>query len=130
MSNPTIIIPEILLYTRDHEWVRRTGTEALVGITAFAARELGDIVYLDLPRPGTKFKAGEVFGTIEAVKTVSDLLMPVSGIVIEVNPLLLAAAELVNSAPYDEGWLIKIFPSDKSELEELLHALEYRELIG
>lgn len=126
----TIHLPKDLIYTLDHEWLRRTGTESLVGITAFAVRELGDIVFLDLPKPGTVFRQGQVFGSVEAVKTVSDLVMPVSGIVIEVNALVLKVPELVNSAPYDEGWLIRIFPSDKSELENLLNAAEYGEIIG
>ncbi|WP_448698176.1 glycine cleavage system protein GcvH [Mucilaginibacter sp. AW1-3] len=128
--NSTIHIPLDRNYTRDHEWLKREGEEYLTGITAFAARELGDIVFLDLPQPGTVYRQGEVFGTVEAVKTVSDLIMPVSGRITGINPLVLKTPELVNSAPYDEGWLVSITTFDSSGLDSLLSAIAYRDLIG
>jgi glycine cleavage system H protein len=121
-------IPEELHYTKDHEWVRIEGDEAYVGITDFAQGELGDIVYLEIETEGESFEAGEVFGTVEAVKTVSDLFMPVSGEVLEFNQELESSPELVNSDPYGDGWLIKVKVSDKGD--QLLSAAEYKELIG
>lgn len=121
-------IPEELHYTKDHEWVRIDGDEAYVGITDFAQGELGDIVYLEVETEGESFEAGEVFGTVEAVKTVSDLFMPVAGEVLEFNQELESSPELVNSDPYGEGWLIKVRISDKGD--DLLSAGEYKELIG
>jgi glycine cleavage system H protein len=121
-------IPESLKYTKDHEWIKLDGKTAVVGITDFAQGELGDIVYLDLNTPGEEIKEHDVFGTVEAVKTVSDLFMPVSGKVLEVNPLLESNPEKVNADPYGEGWLIKIELTGTAD--GLLSAAEYKELIG
>lgn len=123
-------IPSDLKYTKDHEWIRVEGDFAYVGITDFAQKELGDIVYLEIETVGETLAKEETFGTVEAVKTVSDLFMPVTGEVIEVNPELEDAAELVNKDPYGKGWMIKIKIKDKSELEELLSSDEYKTLIG
>ena len=123
-------IPSNLKYTKDHEWIRVEESFAVIGITDFAQGELGDIVYLEIETVGETLAKEEIFGTIEAVKTVSDLFMPVSGEVIEMNESLNDAAELVNKDPYGKGWLIKIKISDFAELDELLSAEEYNELIG
>lgn len=120
-------IPENLLYTEDHEWVRIEGEEAYVGITDFAQGELGDIVYVEVETEGEELEHGAVFGTVEAVKTVSDLFMPVAGEVLEFNSELEANPELVNSDPYGEGWMIKIKISDQGDL---LSPEAYKELIG
>lgn len=122
-------IPEELKYTKDHEWVKIDGDTATIGITDFAQGELGDIVYIDIDSEGETLDAGEVFGSIEAVKTVSDLFMPVSGEVTEVNSALEDAPETVNSDPYGDGWIIKVKVSDLAE-DELLDAAAYKELIG
>ena len=121
-------IPESLKYTKDHEWIKVEGKTALVGITDFAQGELGDIVYLDINTVGEEVKEHDVFGTVEAVKTVSDLFMPVTGKVLEVNPLLEGSPEKVNSDPYGEGWMIKIEVTGQPN--GLLSAAEYKELIG
>lgn len=123
-------IPDSLLFTKEHEWVKIDGEIATVGITDFAQGELGDIVYVEIERVGETVEVGEVFGTVEAVKTVSDLFMPISGEVSEVNPSLDSQPELVNSDPYGEGWMIKIKISDISQKSQLLDASGYRELIG
>lgn len=123
-------IPDDLLYTQEHEWVRVEDGEAVVGITDYAQSELGDVVYVELPEVGTKTKQMEPFGTIEAVKAVSDLYAPVSGRVIEVNEALADQPDLVNKDPYGEGWMIRIQMEDPSELDNLLDADAYRELIG
>lgn len=123
-------IPEDLLYTEDHEWVRIEGEEATVGITAFAQGELGDIVYVEIETEGETIAKGELFGTIEAVKTVSDLFMPMSGEVKEFNEELESEPEIVNSDPYGDGWMIKISLSDLSEKDALIDAAAYKELIG
>ncbi|UXP33258.1 glycine cleavage system protein GcvH [Reichenbachiella agarivorans] len=123
-------IPDHLKYTADHEWVSIEGDVATVGITDFAQGELGDIVYVEIETEGETIAKGELFGTIEAVKTVSDLFMPVSGEVLEFNEELESEPELVNSAPYEDGWMIKIKASDLSEVDELLSAEAYKELIG
>jgi len=123
-------IPSNLKYTKDHEWIRVEGDFAIVGITDFAQGELGDIVYLEIETVGETLAKEEIFGTIEAVKTVSDLFMPVSGEIIEMNEALNDAAELVNSDPYEEGWLIKIKITDATELDELLSADQYKEMIA
>ncbi|CAD5292961.1 MULTISPECIES: glycine cleavage system protein GcvH [unclassified Imperialibacter] len=123
-------IPENLLYTKDHEWVKVDGDIATVGVTDFAQSELGDIVYVEIEKEGEEVAIAEVFGTVEAVKTVSDLFMPLSGEVTEVNAALEAQPELVNSDPYGEGWMIKVKVSNISEKEELLSAAAYKELIG
>jgi glycine cleavage system H protein len=121
-------IPAELKYTKDHEWVKIEGNTATVGITDFAQGELGDIVYVDISSVGQTVGEGDVFGTVEAVKTVSDLYMPVAGKVLEVNPSLDASPEKVNEDPYGEGWMIKIEVSGSAN--GLLSADQYKELIG
>lgn len=123
-------IPENLLYTEDHEWVKIEGDVATVGITDFAQGELGDIVYVEIETEGDTIAKGELFGTIEAVKTVSDLFMPLSGEVAEFNEELESEPEIVNSDAYGDGWMIKIKLSDMSEKESLLSADAYKALIG
>ena len=123
-------IPADLKYTKDHEWVKVEGNTATVGITHFAQSELGDIVYVDVDTLNDTIEKEEVFGSVEAVKTVSDLFMPISGEIIEFNEALGDEPEKVNKDPYGEGWMIKIAISDTAELEELLSATEYGELIG
>lgn len=122
--------PENLKYSSDHEWVRVEGNEAYVGITDFAQDELGEIVYVDINTEGEEVSQNEVFGSIEAVKTVSDLMMPLSGEVLEVNPKLDDEPDLVNSDPYGEGWIIRISVKDLPELDQLMTAAAYKELIG
>jgi glycine cleavage system H protein len=122
-------IPKDLKYTSEHEWIRVEGDVAFVGITAFAQGELGDIVFVEVETVGETLSKGDSFGTIEAVKTVSDLFIPVGGEVLEVNPALESSPELVNKDPYGEGWLIKISPSNLDELSELLTADQYKALI-
>ncbi|NOS92789.1 MAG: glycine cleavage system protein GcvH [Cyclobacteriaceae bacterium] len=123
-------IPANLKYTKDHEWIELNGNTATVGITDFAQGELGDIVYVDISSVGKSIAQHEVFGTVEAVKTVSDLFMPVSGKVLEFNSGLEAAPETVNSDPYGKGWMVKVELSNASEVEGLLSADQYKELIG
>ncbi|MGE5347811.1 MAG: glycine cleavage system protein GcvH [Actinomycetota bacterium] len=123
-------VPTNLKYTKDHEWVLIKGNEATVGITDFAQHELGDIVFIEIETVGEELGQGEVFGTVEAVKTVSDLFMPVSGTVKEKNEELDTNAELVNSDPYGKGWMIKLELSDPSEVNGLLDAEAYGKLIG
>ena len=123
-------IPQELKYTKDHEWVRIDGDVATVGITEFAQSELGDIVYVEIETEGETIKAEEVFGSIEAVKTVSDFFMPVSGEITEFNEALEAAPEVVNSDPYGDGWMIKIKITDPSELDALLDATDYSNVIA
>lgn len=123
-------VPANLKYTKDHEWVLVEGKEATVGITDFAQRELGDIVFIEIETTGEKLGHGEVFGTVEAVKTVSDLFMPLSGTVTMKNAELDDAAELVNSDPYGKGWMIKVAIDDASEVDALLDAGAYMKLIG
>ncbi len=123
-------IPAGLKYTKDHEWVKIEGNVATVGITDFAQGELGDIVYVDITSLGQQVGQHDVFGTVEAVKTVSDLFMPVSGKVTEVNPLLEKSPEKVNDDPYGEGWMVKVEISTPSEASDLLTAEQYKELIG
>ena len=122
--------PENLRYTKDHEWVKIDGDEATVGITDFAQRELGDIVYVEIESVGKELKAGEIFGTVEAVKTVSDLYLPLSGSVSEVNPNLNSNPEAVNSDPYGEGWMIKMKVSNPTELDGLLSSEAYQKLVA
>jgi len=122
--------PDNLKYSSDHEWVRVEGNEAFVGITDFAQDELGEIVYVDVPSEGENLSQGEVFGSIEAVKTVSDLMMPLSGEVLEVNAKLDNAPELVNSDPFGEGWIIRVAVKDAAELDQLMSAAAYKEFIG
>lgn len=123
-------IPANLKYTKDHEWVRVEGDTAVVGITDFAQGELGDIVYVEVETEGETLDQHEVFGTVVAVKTVSDLFLPVSGEIVEFNTNLEGNPELVNSDPYGEGWIIKIKFSDASELDGLLDADGYKAVIG
>ncbi len=123
-------IPEVLRYTEEHEYVRADNSaEIVIGITDYAQGELGDVVYVELPAAGDSFERMEVFGTIEAVKAVSDLYCPVSGEVVEVNEALDADPALVNSDPYGEGWMIRLKVRDESELDELLDADAYRALV-
>jgi len=123
-------IPADLKYTKDHEWVKIDGAIATIGITDFAQKELGDIVYVEIETEGEEIGHGDVFGSVEAVKTVSDLFMPISGTVSEVNPDLADNPEKVNNDPYNEGWMIKIHIADQNEVDNLLSADEYTELIG
>lgn len=123
-------LPENLMYTKDHEWVLINGDIITVGITDFAQGELGDIVFVEIETEDEDLDKEEVFGTIEAVKTVSDLYMPVSGKVIEVNPELEDKPELVNKEPYDGGWMIKIQVADTADLDDLITAEQYKEIIG
>lgn len=123
-------IPDDLKYTRDHEWVKVDGDEATVGITDFAQHELGDIVYIEVATLGETLDQEETFGTIEAVKTVSDLFMPVSGEVTAFNDDIESSPDIVNKDPYGQGWIIKVKMSDTSELDNLLTADQYKELTG
>ncbi len=122
--------PSNLKYSKDHEWVRVEGDIAVIGITDFAQSELGEIVFVEVETVGETMDAGEVFGSVEAVKTVSDLLLPVSGEIVEFNEQLEDAPELVNDDPYGEGWMIKVAMSDKAELDELLDAEGYQASVG
>lgn len=122
--------PNELKYTRDHEWARLEGDVVYVGITDYAQGELGEIVFVDVPTEGETLEAEAVFGSIEAVKTVSDLMLPISGEVLELNPELDEAPQLVNEDPYGKGWIIKLRPSDPAALEALLSAEEYNQHIG
>ena len=122
--------PKNLMYTSEHEWVKIENNIATVGITDFAQGELGDIIFLEFPEVDEEFNEGDVFGTIEAVKTVSDLFMPISGKVESLNEELEANPQLINQDPYEKGWIIKITDFDKSSLEELLSPEEYREQLG
>ncbi|MEJ7778239.1 MAG: glycine cleavage system protein GcvH [Daejeonella sp.] len=122
--------PEELKYTKDHEWIRIEGSLAYVGITEFAQHELGDIVYVDINTLGKDVAQEDVFGTVEAVKTVSDLFMPLSGKIAEINRKLDANPELVNSDPYGDGWMVKIELSDASQIEGLLSAADYKVQVG
>lgn len=123
-------IPENLKYTSEHEWIRVEGSEAYVGITDYAQGELGEIVFIDIQTEGEQLAAGDTFGSVEAVKTVSDLFMPVAGQVLEVNAALEAQPELVNSDPYGQGWMVKVTIDDPSELEALLDAKVYAALVN
>jgi glycine cleavage system H protein len=123
--------PQELKYTKDHEWIRFEGDDvAVIGITDHAQNELGDIVYVDVPTVGETLSQNDVFGSVEAVKIVSDLYLPVSGEILELNPALDSAPELVNSDAYGEGWMIRIKVGDPGEKDQLLSADEYKQLIG
>lgn len=126
--------PENLKYTKDHEWVRVEGNVGFVGITDFAQGELGDIVYVEVETIGETVAAGDVFGTVEAVKTTSDLYSPIAGTILEVNPKITSDGddqpELVNSDPYGDGWIVKIEIADTAELDSLLSAADYKALVG
>ena len=123
-------IPGNLKYTKDHEWVKIEGDIAIIGITSFAQSELGDIVFVEVDTEGEELEVEEVFGTIEAVKTVSDLFMPINGEVTEFNEELEDTPELINSSPYHEGWIIKSTISDSSDIDDLLSSEEYKNLIS
>jgi glycine cleavage system H protein len=125
MSNPTN-----LKYTKDHEWIRLEGDVAYIGITDYAESELGEIIFVEVETIGETLNEGEVFGTVEAVKTVSEMFMPVGGEVLEYNEELTEKPELVNEDPYGKGWIIKIALSDASQIDELLSADDYQKLIG
>lgn len=123
-------VPEGLKYSKEHEWVRVEGNIAVIGITDFAQGELGDIIYVDIETVGEELSANDIFGTVEAVKTVSDLFLPVSGEVLELNEKLADEPELVNTDPYGDGWMVKVKIADESELESLLDAAEYKAAIS
>ena len=123
------MVKDDLLYTESHEWIKVDGDEAFIGLTDYAQHELGDIVYVELPDEGDDVAAGESFGSVEAVKAVEDINSPVSGEVIKVNGDLEDKPELINQSPYEDGWLLKIKLSDKDELENLMSAKEYKEMI-
>jgi glycine cleavage system H protein len=122
--------PDNLRYTKDHEWILLEGNTATIGITDFAQRELGDIVYVEIETTGKTLMAEAVFGTVEAVKTVSDLYLPVSGTINEVNPSLNSSPELVNSDPYGEGWMIKMTVNNPADVQALMDAAAYAKLVG
>ena len=122
--------PENLRYTKDHEWILLEGTTATIGITDFAQGELGDIVYVEVETVGKSLGAEEVFGTVEAVKTVSDLFLPVAGTILELNPALANKPELVNSDPYGEGWMIKMTVNNPADVAALMDAAAYNNLVG
>ena len=122
-------VPENLLYTKDHEWLRVEGEMGYIGVTDFAQGELGDIVFVEIETLGETLAKEEVFGTIEAVKTVSDMFMPVSGEIVEVNPELDASPDVVNKDPYGKGWMVKIRITNPSEVNELLSAEKYKTLL-
>jgi glycine cleavage system H protein len=122
--------PKNLRYTKDHEWIKLDGDIATIGITEFAQRELGDIVYVEIETAGKPLEAEAVFGTVEAVKTVSDLFLPVAGTITEVNPALAATPELVNSDPYGEGWMVKMKVNNTADVQELMDADAYSAVAG
>lgn len=122
--------PANLRYTKDHEWVSLNGNTATIGITDFAQRELGDIVYIDISSKGKPVAAEEVFGTVEAVKTVSDLFSPVAGTITEVNPLLDGKPELVNTDPYGDGWMVKMTVNNPADVEKLMNAEAYEAVVA
>lgn len=125
-----MIFPDELLYTKEHEWARVEDSEAVVGVTDYAQQQLGDVVYVELPEPGTEVVKGDTFGVVESVKAVSDLYCPLSGTVTEINEALVDKPELVNQEPYGSGWMIKIELSDEAELDGLLSAREYEEIVA
>ena len=122
--------PQNLKYTKDHEWIKLDGDTATIGITEFAQRELGDIVYVEIETVGKTLDAEAVFGTVEAVKTVSDLFLPVSGTITEINPALAATPEPVNSDPYGEGWMVKMKVKNAADIQELMDADAYAAVAG
>ncbi len=123
-------IPANLRYTKDHEWISIEGNVATIGITDFAQGELGDIVFIDISSVGKALGANEVFGTVEAVKTVSDLFLPVSGTITEINPALDSSPELVNSDPYGEGWMVKMIVDNPAQIDDLLSSEAYTAIVG
>ena len=122
-------LPEDVRYTKDHEWARKNGDNVTIGITDFAQDQLGDIVFVELPETGDSFGAGDEFGTVESVKAVSELYMPLAGEVVAVNTDLEDAPELVNNAPYDKGWMLEVKPSDPGELDQLMDRAAYVEML-
>ena len=122
--------PDNLRYTKEHEWIRMEGDEAVIGITDFAQHELGDIVYVEIETVGQELNAGDVFGTVEAVKTVSDLYLPIAGSITEINPNLNANPELVNTDPYGQGWMVRMKLANPSDAETLMDAAAYGQLVG
>ncbi|WP_173915726.1 glycine cleavage system protein GcvH [Halobacillus sp. Marseille-Q1614] len=123
-------LPKDLLYSEEHEWVKKEGDKVRIGITDFAQSELGDIVFVELPEEGDTVEADEPFGSVESVKTVSELYAPVSGKVVEINEELEDSPEFVNESPYEKAWMIVVEPSDSSEMEELMSAEDYEEMIN
>jgi glycine cleavage system H protein len=131
LKNTKMSFPDNLRYTKDHEWVKlESGNTFLVGITDYAQRELGDIVYVEVETIGKSLKAGDIFGTVEAVKTVSDLFLPVSGTITELNPGLANAPDLVNTDPYGNGWMVRLNVNDPADVAGLLDAAAYKSLVG
>ena len=122
--------PDILRYTKDHEWIKLEGDIATIGITDYAQKELGDIVYVEVETIGKELSAGDVFGTVEAVKTVSDLYMPIRGTITELNPELTKAPELVNNDPYGKGWMIKVKVNNPADVDSLMDAAAYKVMVG
>lgn len=122
--------PEDLHYTKDHEWLRLEGEQGTVGVTFFAQESLGDVVYVELPKVGESFAAGEPFGSVESVKSVNELFIPVSGRIVAINEALVDAPELVNTSPYDTGWMIRVEVSSKDEVDALLNATEYEDFVA
>jgi glycine cleavage system H protein len=122
--------PDNLRYTKEHEWIRMEGNTAVIGITDFAQRELGDIVYVEIETVGKSLSANEVFGTVEAVKTVSDLFLPVAGTINEVNPVLGKSPELVNTDPYGQGWMVKMTVNNPADVDKLMDASAYSNLVA
>lgn len=123
-------IPENLLYTKEHEWIKIEDNTATIGITDYAQSELGDIVFLEFPNIGDRFEQNDIFGTIEAVKTLADLYIPIGGEIIENNDELDSNPELINSSPYDEGWIVKISLTNTDDIKSLLNAADYKSLIA
>jgi glycine cleavage system H protein len=126
----SLMVPDDRRYTPEHEWIRLDGEEAVVGITDYAQSQLGDIVYVELPRVGSRVTAMQTFGVVESVKTASDLFSPVTGTVVAVNEALTREPERVNTSPYDEGWMIRVRPDDPAEINRLLTAEQYRAQVG
>ncbi|MFP3912272.1 MAG: glycine cleavage system protein GcvH [Desulfobacteraceae bacterium] len=124
-----LLLPEEAVYTDDHEWALQVGEQCTVGITDYAQDQLGDIVFVELPTVGERFKQGDVFGTVESVKAVAELFMPVSGEITEINEALTDAPELVNTSPYDQGWLVRIGPDQAADLNALMDREAYRRLL-
>ena len=122
--------PDNLFYTKEHEWVNLKDNKAVIGITDYAQGQLGDVIFIEFPKVGQEINAGDVFGEVEAVKTVSELYAPVSGTIIELNEELENSPDLVNNDPYGDGWIIKINPNNPDERDELMNFLSYEELIG
>ena len=124
------MVPDDRKYTQEHEWILIEDGVGMIGVTDFAAGELGDVVFVELPEPGSEFSQGDTVGTIESVKAVADLFLPVSGEIVEINEAVVDTPELVNSDPMDEGWLFKVKLSDTSEVDQLMDAAAYGELLG